>query len=345
MNLLNVAKKAGVSTATVSRVINDKSLVNPETKEKVLRVIKELNYQPNLHARNLKYLQYKRKEPKKNFNIGCILFSDFKYSDPYFSRILDGIDREIINQNYNLLFTYTINQLKASPNLLINKINEQNIDGVLVIGYIDKDIYSDIKQRIRNIVVIDADMHDETDCVVMNKFEAVRKLVIKLHDAGHRRIAFIGDCIDPEERFLGYKAGIEDAGLPYDKNLVEWEPGKWSRENGYKYMKKILERTKSTDDGPPTAVFGACDTIALGIMHALKEQGLRIPEDVSVVGYDDIYESEYSSPPLTTLKVDKEELGAMGVRRLIEKINNPGLPTMKTILTVELVIRKSCIIT
>lgn len=336
ITIKTVAKEAGVSKTTVSRVINKQDSISEETKKKVLEAIEKLGYIPNESARNLRL--NKNKKDLKTYNIACILFAGYsKFSHPYYSNILEGIDQEAVAHRYQP-FIYTEDQLKSDLVLLGKVINPERFDGIIFLsGGIQ--FLREIEKRLRPIVCISF-LLDGVDSIDVDKARAGYDAVKYLVGLGHRRIGFVGDHLDPTDsgRFKGYSKAIGDFGLEYDKSIIEGELHGYSVEQGFKYMNKILERAKPL----PTAIFGASDLTAIGAMNAIKSKGLNIPDDISVIGFDDIDQAQHVFPSLTTLRVRKKELGSLAVKRLLERIEHPDLQPVKVILPAELVVRKSC---
>jgi len=341
--LIDVAKYAQVSINTVSRVINNAQYVAKDKRERVLKAIAELNYVPNESARRLKSYHLKKTVSKQTFNIGCIVFSKMKFSDPYYSLILDGIDREVIRQKYHLNFIYTFEQINNDPTILINMINPEKVDGIIFIHPLNTEdnrkIVEKIKMKFKSIVFVDTLYDENVDCIDVDKFQAGYDAVKYLVGLGHKRIGFIGETESYDDlRYKGYLMGITDFGLEYDKNIIEGKNIGYGIEEGYTCMKRILDRTQLL----PTAIFAASDRTAIGVMRAITEKQLKIPDDISVIGFDNLPESQNITPTLTTFGVKKDELGILAVRKLLERIKNPETSPSKTILPVELIIRNSC---
>lgn len=337
----DVAKYCDVSPSTVSNVMNNMPNVSEKVRDRVLRGIEKLGYVPNEAAKRLRMGIRKGAGIQKTLNIGCIIKGEYVYSEPYFSRILEGISLGVNEAGYNLSFVHTIKQLLEVPGLFVRKINRQNIDGLVLIDFAgDKEIFDRLKQKVGNIVCLNISTDSDVDCIDVDKFQAGYRAVEYLYGEGHRRIGFIGNCASPEMhlsgRFKGYLLALQELRLEFDRSIVEGRLYK-GVEEGYAFMAAVLGRTKN----PPTAVFADSDLAAIGAMRAVRETGLEVPRDISFVSFDDINEAGLVTPALTTFRVNKEEMGKLGVKRLVERIENPGISAVKTILPVELVIRES----
>jgi LacI family transcriptional regulator len=346
----DVARYAKVSRGSVTNVINNLSSVDEKIRQKVLKSIQKLNYVPNETARRLRLGYRKGKSRKKTYNIGCVLFvrEHPKFSHPFHVAILNGIDLEAIKQKYHMFFIYTAFQLDANLDLFGKVINPENVDGIITIGSpempIEKKILQKIKDRVSSIVCLGVPPRmTDTDIVDMNHIQAGYEAVKYLVGLGHRRIGYLGDNSSQMSlRFEGYSKALNDFGL--EKNIIENVENTMAEstedvfKEGYESMNKILERAAPL----PTAVFVCCDEYAIGAIKAVQSRGLKIPDDISIIGVSDIEEAKTVSPPLTTFRFNKKELGSLGVKRLIERIDNPGLTPAETFLPFELIVRKSC---
>jgi LacI family transcriptional regulator len=330
----DVARRAGVSVSTVSLVINNSGPVSPETRQKVLRAIEELGYHPRRFARSL--------ASKRTGNIGFILTSDhFSRAEPFYTKIFLGSEFEARNYDYYILLT-TVEKRGKNAGQLPRFLLERNVDGVIFAGYVPVPLVERVYELGVPFVLVDFLVKDRPfSCIVMDNDQAVRRAVGHLvAEHGHRRIAFVaGEIGHPSirARLEGYRKGLEDFGIPRDPRLERTEEPHCSMDGGYRATRRMLEEKLEF-----TAVVTANDATAFGVMRALKEAGLRIPEDVAVVGFDDIDAASQVDPTLTTLRVPKEEMGALALRRLVEVIERPGLAFERTVVPTELVLRESC---
>ena len=343
VTIADVAKHAGVSRCTVTNVIHNKPEVTSQTKERVLRSIQELGFTPNEAAQNLRSRKRTLTGKQLTGNIGCIIYDTFnKYKDSVYADIMIGIDQELINKNYHLFFYHKLGQFVHDP-LLLNKLIDVNkIDGLITLATQLEGIYDRVHERIKNVISIGESLGNY-DCISPNLFKAGYDAVKYLAEFGHKRIAFIGDKMWDEglsDKFSGYGKAIKDYNLEYDETLIEkiYPSGENDETSGYILMKKILEKTTHM----PTAVFSTSDYASPGVLRAIKEKGLNVPEDISIVGCgDDFGGLGIMDPPITTFMVKKIEIGELAVRKLIERINNPYTTVTKTIVPLDLIERKS----
>jgi len=329
IKLGDIAKKAGVSLSTVSRVINgDKNIsVSKETEEKIWKYVNELGYKTNkLKAASGKN---KRKNISRTKNIGYILtHGKEEFEDSFFAKVIHGIEQELIMQRHNLCFAYTAYDLE-DPVVLNHALNS-GCDGVIFIGTIPIDLYNLFVRQIPScIAIFDVPYENPVDCITVD-FEKYAYLLVKeIIKLGHRHIAFIGgtnyfttmersgegNIYNFEGRFRGYLKALYDSGIGINYNIIK--DGNWDIETAYKKMGEILDSNEKV-----TALFAAGDRMAIGAMRAIQERGKNVPDDISLVGFDDIEIARYLNPPLTTVYYPKDEMGRIAVKTLIEKINN-----------------------
>ncbi len=327
----DVAQRAGVSLSTVSLVLNRKKHVSEETLRKVQQAIKELDYHPQQSARGL--------ASKKSGNIGFILTSDhFSRAEPFYTKIFLGSEFEARKHNYYILLTTV--ELDFNKKCIPRFLLERNVDGVILAGRVPDGLISYISQMDLPLIFIDYfPANGNYPAVLIDNIVGARLAMKHLIDKGHRQIAFVGgDISHPsiEERFIGYKQGLEDASIPFDENLVVIDEDYPGDKNGYNAMCKLRKRKASF-----TAIFAANDAMAFGCMKCLKEMGVRVPDQIALVGFDDVDVSWQMEPQLTTIRVNKEEMGALAVKNLVDLISSHKKSLGKILVPVELVIRAS----
>lgn len=335
----DVAKMANVSTATVSRILNaDKTYkVTNETRERVWQAVKTLNYVRNQGGKeSVNKVDIKNSTVNK-VKIGCILcVTREKYTDPYFMSILSGVESKLIENGYSLSVIRTKNELQ-DPTVLFNTLSE-SLTGLIVMETLSDDIYSQLKDKVEFIVGIDT-KHQDIDNVCYDRFAAAEKAVQHLIDKGHRRIGFIGgiDGIDPlrkEQRYRGYLSVLEDNNIKEDLNIVK--NCEWDSKLCYS---KTIEIINEPDR--PTAIFAASDLMAMIAVNAIYEQGLKVPDDIAVIGLSNIDMSKYSNPPLSTIDVPKTQMGEIAAEILISHIKGERSLPKKIILPTNLIARNS----
>ena len=339
VTLKDIAEKAGVSISTVSRVINnDQSRpVSEHTSEIVWNYVDQLGY--NKHKKNNQQQQSKTK------SIGFILNDTPKiYNHPFFSVMLGGLEDEARKQGYSIAFSYTQADLEI-PAIEHQLVSQEKADGVIIIAeYIENKFFEELKESFENVVIFDnrnPDIHGY-DAINVKRREAARKIVEYLVELGHQEIAFIGaaligsnhDTVVHEDRYLGYADVMKKHGLPIREEYVK--KADWEMELAYQKMKEILEL-----DELPTAVFVASDYMSIGAIRAIHEAELQIPDDISIVSYDNIKMAPFTNPPLTTVHVPKEEIGRQLVKTLIDRINGDIHMPLQIIAPTELKIRES----
>ncbi|MBU4228620.1 LacI family transcriptional regulator [bacterium] len=327
ITLKMVAKRAGVSVNTASRAINNKPDINLETKKRVLQIAKELGYIRNAAAVALR--------TKKTGTIGVVIADN---RNPFYAEVLNGMEEAAREKNYHIILANTQRDYKKEEDA-INLLLAKRVDGLLITPVQDKD--DDIKNLIdANIpfVVVGRDFENiEVDAIyndeVKGGFLATEYLIKK----GHKRIALINGFLyksPAKGRSEGYKKALNKYRIPLDESLIS--VGDINIEDGHERTKQMLEKDLNF-----TAIFVYNDMMAFGAMQAIKEKGLRIPEDIGLVGYDDIPFSSLISPALTTIRLKKQELGAESVKLLLSRINGSRKKIKKVMLDVELVIRET----
>ncbi len=335
MNIYEIAKKAGVSRSTVSRVINGEGYVSEEARQKVMRVIEEENYVPNPAARAL--------VTKRSQVIGIVIPDTIKNildteNSYYYSALLQGITAEAHLRDFaTLLWVGHESEDKGIYHRRILK--SQLMDGVLVVASVtgEDQLLRQLSDNKKPWVLIGRPVHEieSVSFVGIDNAAASEEAVRHLLSRGRRRIGTITgkmDNIDSRERLQGYKQALAAANLPLDPNrIVE---GCFSRNCGYASMKILLERGID-------AVFAASDLIAAGALQAIQDAGLRIPDDVALVGFDDLPIASQLKPTLTTVRQSVAEKGEQATAILLNLIEGRIAPPVQTLLPTQLIIRES----
>ena len=327
----DVAKMAGVSTTTVSHVINKTRFVAKETEEAVHQAIKILKYSPSAVARSLKVNTTK--------SIGMIVTTS---EAPYFAEIIHAVEEHCYRQGYSLFLCNTQNEPEKIKNHL-EMLAKKRVDGLLVMcsEYMPSSL--DLLSNFASVpmVVMDWGPNGNTDIIEDNSFSGGYLATKHLIDCGHKNIGIIAGELSKttaRTRYEGFQKAMCEAGLTINKNWVM--EGYFEPEDGYECMNKILQQEEL-----PSAVFCCNDVMALGAISAITEKGLRVPDDISIIGYDNIHASRFYAPPLTTIHQSKSRLGAQAVNLLFERIaqkDKNELPHGHRIdIYPELVLRKS----
>ncbi|KPU26855.1 hypothetical protein TR13x_08080 [Caloranaerobacter sp. TR13] len=325
--IIDVAKRAGVSVGTVSNVINNKVNVSQEKRERVLKAIKELNFQPSGTARMLK---------RGRTNSIALLIPQI--SKPFYSMIIEGAESAASENGYDLIFCRTHRDPKIEEKFL-NLIGEKRVDGVILVSIeIDDKALDVVQENKYPVVLLERHINNSNiPSILIDNQSGAFKAVKYLIELGHRDIIFINGpttTIPGMMRLKGYIEALSKYNLPFNKDL--YREGEFDINNGYKGITEILKNHKAT------AVFAGSDTIAMGVFNGLQNMGLRVPEDISVIGFDDIYLASMLNPPLTTIRQPAFEMGYKAVEVLIDTINGKNRNETVEILETELIIRKSC---
>jgi DNA-binding LacI/PurR family transcriptional regulator len=308
VSLKDIAKRADVSLATVSNVVNGYRPVSPGTRQRVQQAIDELGYTPNLSARHLRHGR-----------TGIIALAVPELMNPYFAELAGAAIEEARSHGYTLLMDYTDGD-RDKELMLVEGFRERIIDG-LVLSPVQLE-RKDVLARTAGVplVLIGESVYDVPHHhIAIDNVAASHTAVQHLVSLGRHRIAFVGAHPDEHRqpahlRLHGYQEALAAAGLPFEPTLVAATP-QFGREDGFKAMRRLLAQPR-----PPDAVFAYNDLIGIGAMHAIVQAGLRIPEDIAVIGFDDIEDGRFSNPTLTTISPDKERIGQLAVRLLIAQI-------------------------
>ncbi|WP_101845556.1 LacI family DNA-binding transcriptional regulator [Halobacillus sp. Marseille-P3879] len=300
--LKDVAKKANVSVATASYVMNGSELITKPTKDKVMLAAKELGYRPNGNAKNLK---------KNKSNIIGFFLSGF--TGPFFNELLEGIQRTVIKRGYEMVVCASDHKHR----LLL----EQYVDGAIILNYhIGDELLDSLANDKFPIVVLDRELENPhiNQILLPNKL-GMEQAVNHLVDQGHQRIGFIAGSIesfDGESRLEGFKESLAEKGLTlYDGDLIRAD---FTEISGLLSMNKFLEENSDY----PTAFVSANDEMAMGAIKAIQQKGRKVPEDIALVGFDDIDLARYAQPSLTTIRVQKKQWGQTAAETLFDMLEN-----------------------
>ncbi|WP_386686582.1 HTH-type transcriptional repressor PurR [Lonepinella sp. MS14437] len=324
----DVAKIAGVSTTTVSHVINKTRHVAEDTKQAVLNAIRTLSYSPSDVARSLKINTTK--------SIGMIVTTS---ESPYFAEIIHAVENHCYRQGYSLFLCNTQNDTKKIKNHL-EMLAKKRVDGVLIMcaEYHQESI--DLFNNFQDLPLVVMEwgiQHSNNDMILDNSFNGGYLATQHLIENGHQKIGIISGELNKttaQTRFQGFEKAMSDAGLTLNPNWIQ--EGSFEPEDGYECMNKILEQQEL-----PTAVFCCNDVMALGAISAITEKGLRVPDDISIIGYDNIHSSRFYAPPLTTIHQSKARLGERALQLLLERIHHKNTERETIEIYPELVVRKS----
>src|SRR5215510_2914366 len=314
ISIKDIARAAGVSHSTVSRALRNSPLVNAKTAARVRKIAKKQKYVASAVARSL--------VTQRTNTIGVVVTS---IADPFAGEVVDGIEECALANNYSVILVASHGdpdrELRA-----VQSFHERRVDGVLVMASRVGARYRSRLSGLRSPVVLINSHHNGefTYSVRIDNVGSARTATMHLVELGHRRIAYIGDeqgFQSDSERFSGFQKALKEAGIPFDSTLVTYGDGTPAR--GMHAMAQLLSLPEL-----PTGVFCYNDREALGAMRAVREHGLRVADDVSIVGFDELFLSSYTDPPLTTIEQPKHEMGSRPPKSWIPLRTLPGiLPT------------------
>ena len=336
MTLKEIAKEANVSISTVSRVINQKNTkaASPEVQERIWEIVRKSGYTPNSTARALKMgpsIPVTEAAPK---TIACIYArGDVAVSDLFFSHIAKAIEQEAFKRNFFMKHSFTALDI-ANPEIAAKIANIQ-VDGAVILGRYDKQMLRFFTEHYKHIIYAGLNpMGNKYDQVVCEGHDITFSAISYLHELGHTKIGYIGEQSN-EVRYTAFKDALQKLGLPFlQKNTANV---KLSHEGGYQGAYHLMEAKSDI-----TAIFCANDNTAIGAIKALRERGFRIPEDISIIGVDDIETAQYLSPMLTTVHIPTEDMGRMAAKVLIDRIEGGHKLPMKLVLPYYIAKRDTC---
>jgi len=327
ITIKDIAKLANVAQSTVSKALNDRPDVSAATRKKILEIAQQHNFSPNAFGKGLKN--------RTTENIGVIFCREEQplSGNPFYSRVLEGIEAEVAINNYNLVLHLIPEYQQVN---LPKMVRERQVDGLILVGIFCKEFIENIMIQHVPVILIDPKIPFEncTQILIDNEhgaFVATQHLI----NLGHRRIGFISGDLERlsfKQRYDGYLKALTFHKIPVASELISTG----GIEKGYEHVKKLLKLKNR-----PTAIFAANDINAIYGYKAINDMNLHIPEDISIIGFDDIDLSKFQTPRLTTIRVYKEELGSIAIRSLLNMITNGNDKPMTTIVPVKLIERES----
>ncbi len=331
MRIKDIADRLGVSTATVSRALNDKPGVADELRQRVHELAAELDFAPSMVARSL-----------AGARTGAVAFILHQQafpvsSDPFYFLILRGVERELDRAGYHVVLSTVGNRPDGDSNDL-RIVRERRVDGLILAGPdIDPSLVLSLTRRGLPVVLVDNALErTPLNCVLCDDREGARLAVEHLLGHGYKQIVFVGgptSWLSTRERQKGYECAMRDAGLPVEvvhESVTTMDAG------------LAAGRKLFAGKYRPAAVYAVNDAIAMGVIRAAREAGLSVPADVAVAGFDDVSIAASTDPPLTTVQVDKEIMGELAARRLLELISDEQQPHCRIIVGTTLIVRQSC---
>ncbi len=326
VSIKDIARAAGVSHPTVSRALRNSPLVNRETAELIRQTAAEMGYRPNAVARGL--------VTRKTKTIGVAVTT---IADPFIGELVSGIEETANDHGYSVILA----SCGADPDRevrVVHSLQERQVDGILVtasrVGVLYVPLLSQMKVPI--VLVNNQYPGEFVYSVVIDNVAASQKAVRHLIELGHRRIAYLGDQFGLQsdtERVTGYREALESTDHPFLPELVVHADG--SPDGGRQAMEKLMVLPS-----PPTAVFCYNDMSAVGALRAIRSRGLRVPSDISLVGFDDLFIASYVDPPLTTVRQPKRSMGRMAMEILLRLFSNDQ-PETQVKVQGDLIVRES----
>jgi DNA-binding LacI/PurR family transcriptional regulator len=323
--MADVGRLAGVSHQTVSRVLNNSAQVRPETRERVLLAMRQLDYRPNSVARAL--------VTGRSRTVGVVTFDTVLYGP---ASTLFGIEKAAHASDYFVSIISLRSLDRASMLSAVDRLEAQGVDGILIIAphVRTANVVLNLPVRVP-VVAVEAGPDDDVPVVDIDQFEGARAATQHLLDLGHRTVWHVAGpdgWLEARGRVEGWVATLRDAGV----GVPEAPVGDWSPRSGYEIAERLM-----TGGEDVTAIFAANDQMALGVLRFLHESGRAVPGEVSVVGFDDIPEAAYLTPSLTTVRQDFGEMGRRSVLALLERIDDVDGPATRISVPPELMVRAS----
>jgi DNA-binding LacI/PurR family transcriptional regulator len=330
ITMKEIAALAGISKATVSRAIHSPHLVHPDTRKQVLQIMSEHNYIYNAHAADF--------SRRKTTIIGLIIPT---MSSSIHAESVHGIQQKIQETKFSLIIGNTNYNLQMELNLL-SLFEERRLAGVILTGIkpqTEEFVKSSENRGMPCVITWETVDDKDINYVGFDNFKAAYTVTKYLTSLGHRRIGMImgpyNKALRVRQRQAGYRAALEENGIDFDPTLtIAKEPTLLDGKESMKQLLSLPER--------PTALFAASDVLAVGAIHAIKSAGLRIPQDISVAGFDDIDMAAYCDPPLTTIRVPAFQMGQLAVRVILAMIESKTHHSFQYCLDTDLIIRDSC---
>lgn len=333
ITIKDIAKIAHVSNTTVSRALNNQSRIRNETKERILSIAKELNYRPDFIARSLVM--------KRTNTLGLVITT---IANPFYTELAQGIEATARKLGYNIILCSTQSDL-GTERLDIEMLRSKGVDGIILTSaHMGDPNIVELAEEGFPIVLVNRRTYDPmvrglVDYVGIDNIQGGFWAVEHLIKLGHRRVGIIGGSSESSvgfERLEGGKRALTAYGLKQiDDYFLE---GDFLKESGYRGGMKFIKMAE-----PPTAVFAANDYMALGTYQAVMEEGLKVPEEIAIVGFNDIEFTSMKGIELTTIGQKKYEMGALSVENLVERIEGRKVhPPQEIILKPELIIRRTC---
>jgi len=327
VTIKDVAKAAGVSKSTVSRVFSNSGSYSDETRRKVLEAAERLNYKKNTIA-----MAMKTKETK---NLGLIIYKKHKpiLSHPFYAPIVEAVVESSRKRGYSIIIA-TDQDIKSSA---AESLLEKRVDGIIFTSFVHPSIIKKCKEMGLPLVLLNCSLDLDVSFVKADNYMGAYEAVAYLVKKNYREIGFLCGPLQNlsyYERYCGYLAALNDFHIPFREDFIRF--GESTISEGIRLMNSML------DSGDvPRAIFASCDMIAIGAIKSIKKAGLKIPQDVAVIGFEDIELNDLIEPALTTVFVDKVKMGQMAVDVLLDEISEKQGLKRENILPTKLIVRES----
>lgn len=329
-SLKQVAKKAEVSTATVSRFLNNPDSVHIETRSRIEKVIKQLGYRPSRVARRLRV----KDGYKKMFGL---IVPDIQ--NPFYVDVVKGVEDSAYSNDYAVLMC-NFGQEEKREKMYLDIMQSESVDGLIVAPVHEKDpeVIKIVESGLP-VVCVDRGLSGiDVDIILVDNRDGAYKAVDHLIKIGHKRIAYIGGLLQiPTSRHRkdGYVQALLDNGIKLNEDYIKFGDSKF--QSGKSFAKELLQM-----DNPPTALFTGNNLITLGALDTIHSMSLKIPKDVAIIGFDDMPWSSSLNPPLTAVSQPGYEIGKRAVELLIQRLEEPERPKVEITLKTKLILRDSC---
>lgn len=324
ITILEIAKMSGVNPSTVSRVINHPEMVNEKTRERVMGFIKECNYQPNPFARGLQ---------TKRSKIVALVVPNFTTLS--FANLARGIQEKLMQKDYSMVI-FSSHEDELLEKKICKKISELHIDGVIFASSMMPK-YEELSSGIAKVFIDRDGSKEGIDTFILDVEGAFDKLIKYLVDKGHSKIALV---VGDKESYAGlkkvsaFKRALMKYGLNVDENMIA--DAFWSSKEGWLATRKLIDL-----GGKPSAIVAGSDTLAIGVIGAINSLGLKVPDNISVVGFNNEPGSESLNPPLTTMEYDDYGMGQEVAEAVMDRINNPERENLIKTYTMNIIERKT----
>ncbi|PTX99682.1 hypothetical protein DB346_17825 [Verrucomicrobia bacterium LW23] len=329
LSIFEVAKQANCSIATVSNVLNNKGRVSAQKRKDIMKIVTAVGYRVNSAGRNLRM--------KRTEIFGLLFYPSCAeiFGNPFYAEVMGGLERRLTQAGYHLLLAGYEAATSTSP--IPDFLRTGKVDGIILLGRFPTEIIRSFSRLKTPLLLLDSNAEWPLDSVVSDGFSGGVQLVRHLAEKGHKRavmLAYAWEDYNIDLRIQGFRTGLREFGL--DEGAHSVIRTSLSHSDLYRDLKARLD-----GENPPTAIVAVNDTLAVALMSMLQADGYDIPGDISVVGYDDEKIAQTSTPPLTTMRVNRPELGRAGAELILERTSVPKSPVAKIRLPVELVERES----